>query len=106
MVGGLRRALEILHVLLELRPPNLLALTAMAERHVGYGVYPSHYQAFVTTMVDTLRELLGSAWTADVENAWHNGLEAITASRMRAPQAVASRSAVKAAPLCGTARCR
>jgi hemoglobin-like flavoprotein/Ran GTPase-activating protein (RanGAP) involved in mRNA processing and transport len=80
-------------VIEHLRAPDLVlpALTAMAERHVGYGVYPSHYQAFVTTMIDTLRDILGSAWTPDMEDAWHDGLEAIASAMMRAQQDAASR---------------
>jgi serine/threonine protein kinase/hemoglobin-like flavoprotein/Ran GTPase-activating protein (RanGAP) involved in mRNA processing and transport len=75
-------------VIEHLRAPDMVApqLAAMAQRHVGYGVYPSHYQAVVTAMLDTLKEVLAEAWTAELEDAWHDGLEAIAGTMMRAQQ--------------------
>lgn len=74
-----------------LRAPDQVtgALEALAARHVGYGVYPSHYQAVVTTMVDTLREVMGDEWTPELDDAWHDGMTAIAAVMMRAQQRAA-----------------
>jgi hemoglobin-like flavoprotein len=62
------------------------ALAALAARHVGYGAFPSHYQAVVSTLLDTLKEILGVEWTTEMDDAWHDGLEAVAAVMVRAQQ--------------------
>lgn len=45
-------------------------ITAMAERHEGYGVKPSHYQLVGKALLWTLEKALGTNWTPEVANAW------------------------------------
>ena len=73
-------------VIEHLRAPDAVAhaLAELGARHVGYGVYASHYQAVSGTMLDAIRQTLGHAWSEDVERAWHDGLEAVTAVMLRA----------------------
>jgi serine/threonine protein kinase/hemoglobin-like flavoprotein/Ran GTPase-activating protein (RanGAP) involved in mRNA processing and transport len=63
-----------------LRSPDALSssLVSLGQRHVGYGVRPAYYSAFSTTLLEVLRELLAEEWTAEVEEAWTEALDAIT----------------------------
>jgi hemoglobin-like flavoprotein/Ran GTPase-activating protein (RanGAP) involved in mRNA processing and transport/tRNA A-37 threonylcarbamoyl transferase component Bud32 len=78
-----------------LRAPDQVigALEALASRHVGYGAYPSHYQAVAVTMMETLREVLGPRWSTEIDDAWHDGLAAIGGVMMRAHQRAPAASA-------------
>ncbi|HSK08182.1 MAG TPA: protein kinase [Vicinamibacterales bacterium] len=69
-----------------LRHPDLVAgqIEALGRRHVGYGVFPSQYQAVTSSLLETLRRMLGEDWTEEVEAAWHDGLEAIARTMIRA----------------------
>jgi len=73
-------------VIENLRAPDVVAPAVhdLGERHVGYGVFASHYQAVTSTMLDAIRQTLGDRWTEDVENAWHDGLEAVSAIMLSA----------------------
>jgi hemoglobin-like flavoprotein len=53
------------------RPEQLLpVLRGLGARHAGYGVQESHYATVGEALVDTLREGLGAAFTAEVCDAW------------------------------------
>jgi hemoglobin-like flavoprotein len=75
-------------VIEHLRAPDQVttALEALAARHVSYGAFPSHYQAVTTTLLDTLKEILGADWTAELDDAWHDGLDAVAEVMVRAQQ--------------------
>ena len=45
-------------------------LTALAKRHLKYGVQPVHYAVVGQALIQTLREGLGEHWTPDVQAAW------------------------------------
>jgi nitric oxide dioxygenase len=45
-------------------------LEALGRRHVAYGASASGYDAVGAALLWTLREGLGAAWNADVEDAW------------------------------------
>lgn len=45
-------------------------LSAMAQRHVGYGTQPAHYQAVGKALLWTLEKGLGKAWTPELREAW------------------------------------
>jgi hemoglobin-like flavoprotein len=45
-------------------------LTAMASRHVQYGVRPAHYHIVGKALLWTLEKGLGRDWTPEVEKAW------------------------------------
>ena len=44
--------------------------SALAQRHVGYGVKPEHYGYVGEALLWTLQRGLGPAWTRDVAAAW------------------------------------
>jgi nitric oxide dioxygenase len=48
----------------------LPALSALAKRHVAYGVKPEHYPAVGSALLWTLEKGLGDAWTKEVADAW------------------------------------
>jgi hemoglobin-like flavoprotein len=48
----------------------LPAASALAKRHVGYGVNAAHYSVVGDALLWTLERGLGPAWTKDVAAAW------------------------------------
>ena len=48
----------------------LPAASALARRHVSYGVKPSHYGTVGEALLWTLEKGLGDAWTAETAAAW------------------------------------
>ena len=48
----------------------LPAASALAKRHVAYGVKASHYAPVGAALLWTLERGLGSAWTPDLAAAW------------------------------------
>ena len=48
----------------------LPAASALAKKHVAYGVKAEHYPIVGGALLWTLEKGLGSAWTADVASAW------------------------------------
>lgn len=48
----------------------LPAASALAKRHVGYGVKASHYASVGAALLWTLEQGLGSAWTPELADAW------------------------------------
>lgn len=46
------------------------SLSALAVRHVQYGVVPQHYQAVGEALLWTLQQGLGSDWTEETKAAW------------------------------------
>jgi methyl-accepting chemotaxis protein len=53
------------------------ALRAMGARHVAYGVRPEHYTIVSTTLVTTMAEIGGSAWTAEYTRAWMDAFQVV-----------------------------
>ena len=51
-------------------PTILPAASALAKKHVGYGVKPSHYTAVGAALLWTLERGLGAAWTPEAATAW------------------------------------
>ena len=45
-------------------------ISAMAQRHIKYGVRPGHYKLVGGALLWTLKQGLGNDWTPEVENAW------------------------------------
>lgn len=53
------------------RPETLApVLTALGQRHAGYGVRDSHYPTVGAALLDTLAAGLGEAFTPEVREAW------------------------------------
>jgi hemoglobin-like flavoprotein len=48
----------------------LPAASALAKRHVGYGVKPIHYAIVGDALLWTLKRGLGEQWTPDLAAAW------------------------------------
>jgi hemoglobin-like flavoprotein len=48
----------------------LPAASALAKRHVAYGVKPAHYTPVGESLLWTLQQGLGEAWTSDLAAAW------------------------------------
>lgn len=46
------------------------AASALAKKHVGYGVQPAHYETVGQALLWTLEQGLGSAWTPPLSAAW------------------------------------
>ena len=44
--------------------------SALARRHVGYGVKPEHYASVGAALLWTLERKLGDSWTSDTAAAW------------------------------------
>jgi hemoglobin-like flavoprotein len=72
--GGLVLVVE------NLRKPDILsqALKGLGARHVKYGALPAHYPLVGNSLLKTLEQYAGAAWTADVKNAWVDAYGAIT----------------------------
>ena len=72
-----------------LRQPDAVeaVLKELGERHIDYGALPSHYHAVTSTLLATLRDVAGDAWTDEVDDAWHDGLEAVVSVMLRAHRA-------------------
>ena len=48
----------------------LPAASALAKRHVAYGVKPAHYTPVGEALLWTLQQGLGAAWTPELAVAW------------------------------------
>lgn len=77
---------SLVMIIENLRRPEAVqaAVAAMGQRHLGYGVEPSHYYAVSSTLIETIREFLESDWTSRLEDAWTEGITAISRSMMDA----------------------
>lgn len=66
-------------VIQNLRRPETLGpvLKQMGARHVGYGTQPAHYGAVAETLLGVMAEMAGTAWTAEVKQAWTDALNTI-----------------------------
>ena len=51
-------------------PSILPAASALAKKHVGYGVEATHYVPVGAALLWTLEQGLGDAWTKPVADAW------------------------------------
>ena len=65
-------------------------LRALGQRHTGYGARPEHYPVVCDCLVDSMREVVGAAWTDQLEFEWKHALELI--SRIMLDGASASES--------------
>lgn len=61
-------------------------LATLGAKHTGYGVTPAHYDTVGAALLWTLRQGLGEAFTAEVEQAWATAYGAV-AQAMQAGQA-------------------
>lgn len=87
--GHLMAALVM--VIENLRNPDGLEqrLADLGQRHLAYGVLPSHYYALCSTLLDSIRDSLGKEWTPEIHGAWSDGLEAIARVMMNSQMRMA-----------------
>ncbi len=55
-------------------------LRALGRDHRRFEVGPEHYDLFGTALVDSLRAAGGDAWTAEYDQAWTQGYQAVAAA--------------------------
>ncbi len=60
------------HIVKRLERLNELSedIKSMADRHVGYGVKPKHYDHVEKALLWTLEKALGKDWNSNVAEAW------------------------------------
>jgi len=58
------------------------AVKALGARHVGYGVQPAHYDAVGASLIATLEQGLGPAFTPEVREAWIACYSAVSAEML------------------------
>ncbi len=70
---------SLVFIVENLRNPDKLSkyLEEMGGRHVGYGAEEAHYPAVAQTLLLTLAEFTGDAWTPEAANAWKEAVGAI-----------------------------
>lgn len=63
-----------------LRKPEVLSksLGGLGARHVKYGALPEHYPLVGSSLLKTLGQYAGDAWTPELEGAWTDAYGAIT----------------------------
>jgi hemoglobin-like flavoprotein len=59
-------------------PSILPAVSALAKRHAGYGARPEHYGPVGEALLWTLKQRLGSKWTAETAAAWTKAYETLS----------------------------
>jgi hemoglobin-like flavoprotein len=52
-------------------------LRPLGAKHVAYGVTEAMYPLVAGALIDTLREVSGTAWSPEVERAWSGALGAV-----------------------------
>jgi len=75
-----QKLLAALKLVIEnVRNPEALApvLTAMGERHQGYGALPEHYPVVASTLIDVMKEMAGDVWTDAIGSAWTQAMNVI-----------------------------
>lgn len=84
---GLTRALEELAASLD-EPERLVeVLVPLGRRHASYGVREEQFALAGDALLEALRETLGAAFTAEVEEAWRELVDLVAAVMRRAMHA-------------------
>ncbi len=52
-------------------------LTALGQKHVGYGVSPEMYGWVGASLLETLASVAGDAWTPELEQTWSEAYGAV-----------------------------
>ena len=61
------------------RPETIFPMAReLGKRHVHYGVEERHYKAVERALIETLAATLGSAFTPQLREAWHETIAALT----------------------------
>ncbi len=77
-----------------LRNPEVLGevLQALGARHVGYGTIPQQYPAVGRALLKTFEQLLQEDWTPEINNAWADAYQVVTAQMLQGISSVHSAS--------------
>ena len=68
-------------------------LRKLGARHVNYGVRDEHYATVGATLLKTLKQGLGTAYTDDVHAAWVALYRVVSATMMDAARGASARAA-------------
>lgn len=66
------------------------ALAEMGSRHVGYGAQAGHYGVVRDTMLETMGEIAGTAFSCEVRGAWERALNAVAGMMLAGTQRAAA----------------
>jgi hemoglobin-like flavoprotein len=81
-MAGQRRALigAVGMIVGSLRTPEKLAtyLDGLGRRHVDYGAVPAHYEVVGAVLLETMADLAGPAWHAELNDAWATAYGAVS----------------------------
>jgi hemoglobin-like flavoprotein len=69
-------------------------LRPLGAKHVSYGVTEEMYPIVAEALIETLREVSGSAWSQEVERAWSDALGAVAGEMIAGAREVESQRAV------------
>lgn len=87
-MAGQKRALlgSLGTIVTSLRQPEKLTdfLTSLGSRHTGRGALAPHYDVVGGVLLETLAEIAGEAWNADLQAAWGQAYGAISAIMLSA----------------------
>lgn len=85
LLGSLKLVVE------NLRRPEVLTptLEKMGAEHVAYGAQEAHYPAVGATLLKSLRQTAGPAWNDELEQAWAEAYQAVSAIMLQGAMAVA-----------------
>ena len=95
---------SLVMVVSNLRNPEALssALKGLGARHVAYGALPDHYPLVGNSLLKTLGQYAGSAWTPELEAAWAEAYGAIAELMLEGadyrPEAIALENVPPIAP--------
>ena len=62
----------------------------LGKRHVHYGVEERHYKAVERALIETLAAMLGSAFTPQLREAWHEAIAELTGVMIEAARQAAA----------------
>ena len=91
---------SLVMVVSNLRKPEVLtsALKGLGARHVKYGALPAHYPLVGNSLLKTLGQYAGSAWTPDVAKAWTDAYGAIAELMLAGADYTSEEIALQAVP--------
>lgn len=85
-------ATELRRIVSALRDPERFArqVRTLGERHLRYGVEASHYDVVGSVLIATFVDVLGPAFTPELEAAWTAAYGQVAATMLEASEAAAA----------------
>lgn len=92
---------SLVMVVENLRQPEALseALKGLGARHVKYGALPEHYPLVGNSLLKTLEQYAGNAWTPELKTAWTDAYGAIAQLMLEGADYSKEEIALEPAPL-------